>query len=745
MRRKDYLLLPLLLLCIAVYSPAQNWSGIVDPSRAINWSLAGAGTIPARTTTCVTAACNTLASAGTSATVAQINAAIASAPAQSVVPLVAGTYNLAGEITFNNKSNVTLRGAGANQTFLVFSSGGNGNGLGAVIYIANGDTDYSGGPSNVATWTAGYAVGTTSIKLGAVTTGSVSNLQVGSLLILDQLDDAGDPGNIFVCQTTGSDGTCSQEGGSGNGRPGRAQNQQVVVTSITGSGPWTVGITPGLYAPNWRSGQTPGAWWSNSLPVTGVGIENLSIDATSVSNESGSIIQFDNATNSWVKNIRSINSSGASALHKHVWLYQSSHITVRDSYFFGSAGASESYGVDSSYSSSDNLVENNICEHIATCTIAEGDTGSVFGYNYALDNFYTASGNSPNWQQADGYHHGVADNYRLWEGNEGSELELDDIHGTSFMLTAFRNYWSGFDPAGGGAKTTQTVPIQIYAYTRYVNLVGNVLGTSTLHSIYTTATASSTDCGSSTKGNVSIFVVGYSSEMGTRFAPLGTCPSGLGAAFTMFNDTLAGTTLMRWGYYDTVSGSNQFNAGEVPSGINPYGNPVPGSQSLPASFYLAGKPPFWATAFGTPPWPAIGPDVSGGNIPNLGGHANDNPAKMCFENLTADTNYGTPATISSCTESGSTVTCTATATLPAAFEANYLVNVSGNSIAGYNVAGGYPITAVGAQTFQYVNSNTGLGTGNGGTARVNPVFTFDANACYNGGPPAPTGMTAAVH
>lgn len=749
MRRKDYLLFPLLLLGIAAYSQAQNWSGVLDPNRAINWSLAGAGTIPARTTVCVTSACSTVTSAGTSATVAQINAAISSAPSDSVVQLAPGTYNLAGEIIFNNKSGVTLRGAGANQTFLVFSSGGNGNGLGAVIYAANGDTDYSGGPSNVATWTSGYAPGTTSIRLSAVTTGNISNLHVGSLLILDQLDDASDPGNIFVCQTTGSDGSCSQEGGIGSGRSGRSQTQQVVVTSISGSGPWTIGITPGLYAPNWRSGQNPGAWWSNSLPVTGVGIENLSIDASSVSNENGSVIQFDNALSSWVKNIRSINSSGAKALHKHVWLYQSSHITVRDSYFYGSAGASESYGVDSSYSSSDNLVENNICQHIATCTIGEGDSGSVFGYNYALDNFYTANGNSPDWQQGDAYHHGAADNFKLWEGNQGTEFELDNIHGTSFMLTAFRNYYSGFDPAGGGAKTTQTIPVQIYAYSRYVNLVGNVLGTPTVHSIYTTAATSNTDCGSSTKGNVSIFVVGYSSEMGTRFAPLGTCPSGLGAAFTMFNDTLATTTLMRWGNYDMVSGSNQFNAVEVPSGISPYGNPVPASQSLPTSFYLGSKPAFWSTAFGTPPWPAIGPEVSGGNIQNSGGHAYSSPAKMCFENLTVDSNYGTPATISSCTESGSTVTCTATASLPAAFKANYLVNVSGNSLGGYNTSGGYPIVAVGAKIFQYINPNTGLGTGNGGMARVNPVFTFDANACYGssggGGPQAPTGLTAVVH
>jgi hypothetical protein len=32
------------------------------------------------------------------------------------------------------------------------------------------------------------------------------------------------------------------------------------------------------------------------------------------------------------------------------------------------------------------------------------------------------------------------------------------------------------------------------------------------------------------------------------------------------------------------------------------------------------------------PWPATGPDVTGGNIANTGGHANKNPAQVCYEN-----------------------------------------------------------------------------------------------------------------
>jgi len=187
MRRKFRFFFPLFVLCFWVSAHAQNWAGILDPKRAIDWSSAGAGTIPARSTICTTL--------NPGATVAQINNAIANCPANQTVFLSAGTYNLSGGLTVYNKSNVTLRGAGSNQTFLVFSSGG----TGGMIYVSNPDVQYSDDPHNVANWTAGYAQGTTSITLGSVRKGSIDNLKVGSLLILDQNDDASDPGNIYVC------------------------------------------------------------------------------------------------------------------------------------------------------------------------------------------------------------------------------------------------------------------------------------------------------------------------------------------------------------------------------------------------------------------------------------------------------------------------------------------------------------------------------------------------------------------
>jgi hypothetical protein len=72
----------------------------------------------------------------------------------------------------------------------------------------------------------------------------------------------------------------------------------------------------------------------------------------------------------------------------------------------------------------------------------------------------------------------------------------------------------------------------------------------------------------------------------------------------------------------------------VPSSLSPYGNDVPGNQLLPASFYLSAKPLF----FGTVSWPAIGPDVTGGDM-DYSGHAKKIPARVCFELMPDDGAY----------------------------------------------------------------------------------------------------------
>src|SRR5258708_349823 len=117
-------LLSLAFLMMPTAARAQAWSGLLDPSRAIDWRQVGGVTftIPSGGwSQCTTAACNTVTSAGTIATAAQINAAIASAPANTFVKLGSGIFTLTSCLSWAGHSHVVLRGNGPTNTILKFT------------------------------------------------------------------------------------------------------------------------------------------------------------------------------------------------------------------------------------------------------------------------------------------------------------------------------------------------------------------------------------------------------------------------------------------------------------------------------------------------------------------------------------------------------------------------------------------------------------------------------------------------
>jgi hypothetical protein len=592
--------LALILLNLTLWSlpaQAQLWSNVLDPARAIDWTTKGAGPIPTRTTICSTF--------NPGATSTQINSAIASCPAGQVVKLNAGTYTLTTGLVFSGKDNVTLRGAGPDATFLEFTAINGCGGKAGMVCVINGSTHYPGSQGNTVNWTSGYAKGTTAIVLSATT-----NLQVGSTMVLDQLNDVGtaDPGNdIWVCVGTP---TCTQSGGSGSVQ--REQVQFVTVTSISGGAcPCTIGISPGIYMPNWRSARSPQAWWvSNDPYVTGVGLEDFSIKY-----QSGVIgpfnISFFNAKNSWVKNVRSIKPE-----QKHVNLFVSHHITVRDSYFFSTTNSvNDSYAVDL-YWAGDNLIENNIAQRVAVPWMVETNApGSVFGYNYSINNLFDSGNTATQWMQAAAHDHGNGSSFVLFESNDGNGTVRENYFGMVHFFTDFRNRWAGWEPSG--VMQNQSVAVMNQALARFHNYIGNVLGTDSFHTTYQTIAG-----GSTTNCTHSIYAIGLGSN----------CANGGSGPFPP-NDANTLPSLMRWGNYDTVNDTSRFVAGEVPSGISNYSNPVPASNNLPPSFYLSSKPAW----FGSVTWPAIGPDVSGGSEPNVGGHNAMIPARRCFENVMGGT------------------------------------------------------------------------------------------------------------
>jgi len=598
MRRQTRLLLPLVLLCFTVYSHGQFWSGILDPSRAIDWSANNAGVvggIPANRTQC-----GATIPAGSSA--ATINTTIAACGANQFVLLGAGTFNLTAGLIFDGKSNVTLRGSGPDQTFLVFTGTNACDGHTADVCVMG----YSGcedcyNPPTPVNWTAHYAQGITTITLA-----SAANIRTGMLLLLSQTNDSTDTGGIWVNDALGVasiEGVCGPSAGS---HVGHCQTQLVTVTGVNGN---DVTFTPGLYETNWRAGQSPRVWWTGTTPAqspsTGVGIENLSIDNSSAG--AISIISFHNTTNGWVENVRSINGN-----RNHVGMWIATHVTVQDSYFYGTLNAqSQSYGIEPEFAG-DLLILNNIFQRVTSPCMMGNNAGSIYAYNFGINNYYSTQ---PAFMQTSYFgSHDAGTHMMLFEGNIGAQALWDTFHGAGGnQTTFFRNYLTGWE----AGKTSGTVPVAIWANNRANNIIGNVLGKAGYHDTYQAGTCST--C---------IYSLGDPAWPGAPYQGVG-------------HDNMVASSLMRWGNYDLVNGTSSTStndttgirwvSGEVPTTgiafVN--GNPVPASHTLPSSFFLSSKPAWW----GSLPWPGIGPDVTSGNIQHVGGHANTNPAQACYSNV----------------------------------------------------------------------------------------------------------------
>src|SRR5437667_2851893 len=149
MKREHTLLHLTILFCLSGCLYAQPWSGVLSRSRAIDWSTAGAGPLPQRSTICVSWFSGSGAPAGgtgvngdyfwrtdTSAmytkaagawaltghtSQADATAAISGCPDSQVVFFNSGTYTFTSQILIKQHNNVTIRGAGPMQTTLAFT------------------------------------------------------------------------------------------------------------------------------------------------------------------------------------------------------------------------------------------------------------------------------------------------------------------------------------------------------------------------------------------------------------------------------------------------------------------------------------------------------------------------------------------------------------------------------------------------------------------------------------------------
>jgi hypothetical protein len=597
----------LVLICLSIYCQAQQWSGILNPvgpnqknvSRsAIDWSNAGVpGGIPSGNwTQCgATIQASTFGNGSTDAT-ASINAAIAACGSSQYVLLSPGTFlvNSAGAGSPQvrlNKNNVVLRGSGADQTILN-STGTNSGGI--VSIGARSDPN----PSQAVNITSGATAGSTSIVVS-----NASNFAVGKLVLINELND---PNYVTI---NGASDVCDYcDGPLWNGQ--RVRGQMAMVTSVNGT---TIGITPALFT---AYTLTPFAVPLSST-VRYAGIESLQIFSNNThTSQTNSTVEFYACAYCWAKGIEENYSDG-----DYTKSYFSLNIEIRDSYFsnnFNHGPGSNNGAIWIGYSTTASKVENNILERCENPVMLQfGAAGNVIAYNYAVG-CYGQSGSGFASITIPIEPHGAHVQFNLFEGNVVPELWLDVGHGSSSQSTTFRNWWAGTGYAcnsaintratvtcpggsGGGWTTDAARAISVGALDTYDNFVGDIVGSAQQMALPGSKVAvlrwpSSRQYNGTSYGLN--FGYGTLSDSGTQSV----------------GSTKAWDTAFIHGLYNFIDASTTWGTGVT--------------QTLPASFYLPGRPFWWGNSI---PFPAIGPDVTGGTGP--AGHVNMIPAQVCYYNV----------------------------------------------------------------------------------------------------------------
>ena len=337
-------------------------------------------------------------------------------------------------------------------------------------------------------------------------------------------------------------------------------------------------------------------------------------------------------------------------------------------------------------------IENNIFnKDFPAIELNNSSSGFYIGYNYEYGSPSQYGSDMVTWSFDDG--HAAFNIMNLYEGNIGEMMGADNYFGGSGYGTVLRNYFTGYNPNFG--VTGDAVWLDRLAY--YYNVVGNVLGSKNQ------APKAYSGCNAP-----AIYRLGMPN--------LGNCGTTAWDGFTPtggYPDPKVSATLLRWGNYDYLNKTAQFNPAEIPSGVA-----VPTSQTIPNSYAYTSTPSWWPASI---PWPPIGPDVTGGNG-DTAGHVYKIPAQVCWESsnlvsggqFNAATCYGS-ATVS--TAPAVTSALSASGTVGQAF--SYQITAS-NSPTSYS--------ATGLPAGLSVNASTGAISGTPTTAGSSSVSISAVNA-----------------
>jgi len=575
-------------------------SAIIAADRRTTWNpgLNSVGGIPNRTTIY-----KTLSPSGGDDTAA-LQSALDTCPANQVVKLTAGTFNINGDGLSFKTSNCTLRGSGtgtpgsgAGGTRLIKADRAT-NPSFAVLYVGFDPSQFSSS-TNLA---SDAVKGTNSLTL-------VSNpgIQVGEIVLVDHNTD-NDP-QVYWGPNHDPPG-----GGSRRWfiRQDRSLNQMMEVTAVNGN---TITFATPFHI-TFKTAFTAQLSRYAQPVVHRSGVEDIYFYGGMGGDGHGNV-SVNLCAYCWVKNIEAHWSVGT-----NVGFYGTYRSELRDSYIHetpdpnpGGAG----YMVGLNYGASDNLVENNIMWYGNKVIVMRGTGGgNVVAYNYMDDSFGSAYPSSPEAGINAGHY--TTPHMELLEGNRSHSYRGDSFWGNSIYITVFRNHLTGlrgaipplnaytFTPPGGPTypykdlegRNATAIEQKSFNHT----LVGNVLGFQG-------------------QALLSYSSPGYSFvQTGWMYETLSVDP---GTAVPMWEigfgacgptgcppwDPTTVSTIQRDGNWDWVTQSQRWHGIGGAAGS---GTPQP----IPVSLYLSQKPAF----FGANPWPWV--DPSTGAVTTL-------PAKARFD------------------------------------------------------------------------------------------------------------------
>ncbi|MGE3229296.1 MAG: hypothetical protein AB7J30_07650 [Hyphomicrobium sp.] len=411
-----------------------------------------------------------------------------------------------------------------------------------------------------------------------VTLASVAELTVGTMIEIDREDDA----SLVV-------NTGKQGGGTRN------ITQLNAIAAISGT---KITLRNPLFH-DFSQGEPRVK--ARFLSVRRSGVEDLKLDHAGFSGGYSFLVEY--CDSCWVKGVESVNVQGY-----HFVLLGTLNVELRDSFIHVGGGGPNNSGINfyGNYqygANSSALIENTIFNRVFPAIELNGSSsGFTIAYNYSHGTPEQGGSGLVTWTFDDG--HAPFNVRNLYEGNIAEMWGSDSYFGGSGYGVALRNHFTGFNPLHEVASEAVWLGRLAYNY----SLVGNVLG-----SPQQAATAYA-GC-----GTPAIYRLGYPN--------LGNCSASPWDGFAAsggYPDPKVAETLLRWGNYDHFNAAARFEAAEIPAGV-----PVPADQALPASYRYAEKPAWWPA---DPPWPPIGPDVTGGDG-DASGHVYKTPALRCWDKL----------------------------------------------------------------------------------------------------------------